>query len=265
MHRLRSSVLLALLAVMCAAVLPAGGASDTLEELLGRTSKQVSSFLNVISEVNCTERVMQEKLNEKGKVLEKEESAFDYLILLSNAGGELNLVESRLAAEENKHTKKPRAPLLVSNGFATLLLVFHPYYAAGFQFTLLGEETIGGRRLKKVQFRHVRGMRTPAALAVRGREYPLELEGTAWIDPESGVIARIAAGIDSGMDDVGLRALRSDVEYAQVSFRNPPQDSWLPAGATVEVESRHQHWRNTHRFTDYKRFSVSTKEEVGTK
>ena len=33
------------------------------------------------------------------------------------------------------------------------------------------------------------GTRSPAALALRGREYPLELSGSAWIDPQTGVIA----------------------------------------------------------------------------
>jgi len=32
--------------------------------------------------------------------------------------------------------------------------------------------------------------------------------------------------------------------------------------ATIEVETTRQHWRNTHRFSDYKRFSVSTQESV---
>jgi hypothetical protein len=41
-----------------------------------------------------------------------------------------------------------------------------------------------------------------------------------------------------------------------------PGTYWLPAYATVEVESRHQHWRNTHIFSAYKRFSVNTKEQV---
>lgn len=262
--RRRCAAAAAALALVCAAALPLHTAPDPLEDLLNRTSAQVSYFLNLISEVNCTERVTQEKFSPNGKVQEKDDSTYDYLILLSNAGGELSLVESRLAPGGDSLPEKhhSRSPLLITNGFATLFLVFHPYYAGGFEFALAGQDTIAGRRLAKIHFRHIRGMRSPAALAVRGREYPLELAGTAWIDPQTGVIAKISAGVHDAMDDVGLRSLQSEVEYAPVAFRNSSQSYWLPAQATVDVVTRRQHWRNTHRFSDYKRFSVNTKEQI---
>jgi len=152
--------------------------------------------------------------------------------------------------------------LLLSNGFSTLFLIFHPYYSAGFEFRLDGQESIDGRAFAKVHFQHIRGTRSPAALAVRGREYPLDLAGTAWIDPETGVIAKLEAELESGMDDVGLRTMRTEVRYAPVSFDDPSHPYWLPAQATVEVESTHQHWRNIHAFSGYKRFSVNTKEQI---
>lgn len=239
-----------------------GLAQEQLDVLLERTAKQVSSFLDLISEVNCTERVLQEKLADNGKVVEKEASTFDYLIILSTSDGELNLSESRIASGDAKQQKKVRAPLLISNGFSTLFLVFHPYYAASFQFTREGEESLNGHTLTKIHFQHIPGMRSPAALAVRGREYPLDLNGTAWVDAATGVIAKLTANIDSGMEDVGLRTLHSEVRFAPVTFHDSPESFWLPAQATVEVETRHQHWRNTHRFSDYKRFSVNTKEQI---
>src|SRR6266566_7840360 len=143
---------------------PVRAAGDPLQDLLRRTSDQVSSYLGRISEVSCSERVLQEKLGDSGKTVEKEESAFNYLIMLSSASGEMDLVESRLA-DEDKPAKKLQRPLLVSNGFATLFLVFHPYYAAGFNFTDAGEENVNGRTLGKVHFEHIPGTRTPAALA----------------------------------------------------------------------------------------------------
>src|ERR1700687_2973338 len=237
-------------------------AQEQLDVLLERTAKQAASFLDLISETNCTERVLQEKLADNGKVVEKEASTFDYLIILSTSDGELNLVESRIAPADSKQQKKLRAPLLISNGFSTLFLVFHPYYAPGFQFSWQGEESLNGHTLAKIHFQHIPGMRSPAALAVRGRESPLDLTGTAWIDPATGSIAQLTANVDSGMEDVGLRTLHSEVRFAPVTFHDSPQAFWLPGQATVEVETRHQHWRNTHRFSDYKRFSVNTKEQM---
>lgn len=245
----------------CTFCLAASGATNSLPELLDHASNSVSAFLDTISEVNCTEHLTQEKIADNGKTVEKHESAFDYLVLLSNTGGEVSLVESRVAADSNKETSA-KAPLLVSNGFSMLLLVFHPYYSGSFQFSLANGESDSGSALTKVNFRHIPGARSPAALAVRGREYPLDISGTAWIDPQTGVIEKIDAQIGTEMEDVGLRSMHCEIEYAPVSFRIAPGTYWLPAHATVEVESRHQHWRNTHVFTAYKRFSVNTKEQV---
>lgn len=240
-------------------------AGSKLPDLLQRTGEQMSEYLDRFSDVRCTERVVQEKFrNGKDKIDLKEESTYDYLVMLSNTGGELNLSESRLPVHEAKADKKNRS-MLVSNGFATMFLVFHPLYANSFEFNTVGEEVVDGHRLTKVAFRHIRGTRTPAALALRGREYPLELSGTAWIDPETAAIARISAGIDNTMVDVGLNTLQTDVEFAPVLFHDPEKTYWFPSRAIVEVETPRQHWRNTHEFTSYKRFSVSTEEQVVTK
>jgi hypothetical protein len=248
--------------LLCAYVFCPSASAETssLPALLERASSNVAAFLDTVSEVNCTERVTQERIADNGKTIEKRESAFDYLVLLSNTGGELNLVESRVAADSNKDSDK--APLLLSNGFSMLLLVFHSYYSGSFQFSLANETADSANALTEVNFQHIPGARSPAALALRGREYPLEISGSAWIDPRTGVIEKITARIGTEMEDVGLRAMKSEIVYAPVSFQTAPGTYWLPAHVTVEVQSRHQHWRNTHVFSAYKRFSVNTKEQV---
>jgi hypothetical protein len=252
------------LLLVCLAVHPAVAAGHDPDDLLNRTGEQVSKFLGQFSEVKCTEKVTQEKLGKEDKVELKEESTYDYLVILTNTGGELSLDESRLAVHEAKVDKK-NTSLLVTNGFATLFLVFHPYYAGSFRFTAQGDELVGGHLLSKISFQHVRGTRSIAALALRGKEYPLEVSGTAWVDPQTAVITKIVAEIGDSMQDVGLKTLRSEVEYAPVPFRGMKETYWFPSQATVEVETPRQHWRNTHRFTDYKRFSVDTEEQVANK
>lgn len=251
-----------LILILSAMATPAS--AEELDDLLARTSKQVEGFLEQFSDVKCSEHVEQDKLNKDGKVELKEESTYDYLVILTNPGGELTLDESRLEVKQAKADKKNRA-MLVSNGFATLFLIFHPYYSGGFQFTALEDEVVDGKRLKKVAFRHVHGSRTPAALSLRGKEYPLELSGTAVIEPQTGAIVHIEAGIENTMEDVGLNLLHSEVQYAPVPFKGAKETYWFPVEASVEVETPRQHWRNIHRFSDYKQFSVSTEEQVANK
>jgi hypothetical protein len=252
-------------ALLCLAVTPARAETSSLQEMIGRANDQVAKFVERFSDVKCTEHVVQEKFKADGKVELKEESTYDYLVILTNAGGEISLDESRLAVHEAKKDQKKGVSMLVSNGFATLFLVFHPYYSSGFEFTDLGEDAIEGRKFHKVQFKHIAGMRSPAALALRGREYPLDLAGVAWIDPASGVIGKIDAGLATSMEDIGLKSMRSEVQFQPVPFKDAKDVYWFPAQASVEVETPRQHWRNTHNFTDYKQFSVSTEEKVASK
>ena len=235
--------------------------AERLSDLLTRTANQTALFLDQFSDVKCTEQVRQEKLGKDDKVELKEDSTYDYLVILTNAGGELNLSESRIAMREAKRDRK-NTSMLLSNGFATLFLVFHPYYADAFKFTLAGEELVGGRTLEKVSFAHIPGMKSPAALALRGREYPLELNGTAWIDPQNGSITKIQAGVADSLQDVGLKALNSEIDFAPVPFSDSKVVYWFPTSARVEVETPRQHWRNLHQFTAYKKFTVSTEEQV---
>ena len=235
--------------------------AQQLHSILERATGQTSAFLDQFSDVKCTEQVRQEKLGKDNKVELKEDSTYDYLVILTNAGGELNLSESRIPIHEAKKDRK-NTSMLLSNGFATLFLVFHPIYADSFKFTLGGQDVVAGHTLQKIAFEHIPGMKSPAALALRGREYPLELTGTAWIDPQTGSIAKIEAGVADTLQDVGLRALNSEVDFAPVSFADSQQAYWFPTEARVEVETVRQHWRNLHQFTGYKKFSVSTEQKV---
>jgi outer membrane lipoprotein-sorting protein len=260
---LRSAVLLPLL--LTGAFASAEPGQEPLDKMLERVTQHVSDFLDLFSDVKCTEQVTQEKLKPNGKVELAEQSTYDYLVILTNAGGELSLDESRLPLKQATADRKKDISMLLSNGFATLFLVFHPYYANSFEFTDAGAELLNGHNARKIRFQHIRNTRSIAALALRGREYPLEMSGTAWVDPETGSPLRIEAGIASTLEDIGMKSLQSQVTFAPVAFHKDDPAHWLPAEAVVEVQTPKQHWRNTHHFSAYKQFSVTTEEHVAQK
>lgn len=245
-------------------------AADTpptqLGPVLDRTGKQVATFLDQFGQVTCTEVVLQEKLRQNGKLDFEEQSTFDLLTMLSIDGDGVALDESRLARPQPQQpARRPKnspqnSSLLVTNGFSTLLLVFHPYYQQGFEFSRMEDAMDGGKHFLRVRFRHIKDARSPTALLLRDRTYPLDLQGVAWIDPESGMIAKIEAELGSNLDDLGLRVFRSEVQYAPVKFKEAAL--WLPVSAIIEVQTPRQHWRNVHSFTNYRRFSVSTDAKV---
>ncbi|MBZ5628098.1 MAG: hypothetical protein LAO06_04445 [Acidobacteriia bacterium] len=246
--------------LMFSLALPASAADTLPRDTLARTRAQVESFLKLFSEVRCTEVVVQAKLTKHGKVDHQEKSTYDYLVLAQESGSYLNLQESRL--EQQAPQKKANVPLLVTNGFATLLLVFHPFYKDSFEFSPPETEVVNGQTLARIAFRHIRNKPTTMELVLRGREYPLDITGSAWIDPASGSIVRIESELAQTMDDIGLRVLRTDVQYDPVHLRGVDDSLRLPSIATVEVQTARQHWRNIHRFSGYQHFSVDVEETV---
>ena len=179
--------------------------------------QQVTAYLSKLADLHCTESVVQEKLSGNGHVMASERSKFDYLIMMQGNGDDFQLIESRIESSSAQH--KP-LPMLVTNGFSSLLLIFHPYFRDSFQFESGGEDVIDGRPAMQVNFAHVTGKRTLAALALRGREYPLEFRGTAWLDKQSGEVVRIDANLLHEMSDVGLRTLKIHVEYKPTYMGN---------------------------------------------
>jgi hypothetical protein len=143
-----------------------------------------------------------------------------------------------------------------------MLLVVHPLYEASYTFTPEGEERVGTASLAKVRFTAVPGATSPAALRLRGRNYPLPLSGVLWIDPETGAVVKLQAQVDASLSDLGLAGMKSEIQYVAHQFHNPEETVWIPESAVIDVETPRQHWRNLHRFTNYKRFDVNVHEEI---
>ena len=228
--------------------------------LVDQAQKQVVAYMGKLADLHCTEDVLQEKLKPNGGAELSSKSQYDYFLLMQGNSYDFQLSESRLEVG----TQKPaRLPLLLTNGFSTLLLVFHPYYRNAFDFTAGPAESLEGRSVIPVHFAHIKGARTPAALALRGREFPLELEGTAWLDSSSGQVVRMEAALEHEMTDVGMKSLKIRVDY--MPSPRASEHFMVPARAVVELQTPRQRWRNTHTFHNYKTFSTEATQDPSVK
>ncbi|RPI25359.1 MAG: hypothetical protein EHM61_14575 [Acidobacteria bacterium] len=185
---------------------------------------------------------------------------FDYLIVMTLEEGELAVEESRLLQKEAG--KRKQMSLLVTNGFPTLSLVFHPHYQESFEYRIEGDDVVEGQPAIRIAFRQVTPARSTTALRLRGHDFPLELKGRAWVDPGTASVLRIESGLKKPMGDLGLEALDCAVRYGPVNFPGQPAPYWLPQEARIEARTRHQHWQNVHRFSSYKHFTVKSETEV---
>ena len=236
----------------------ANPASTEMGALL-QARKSVEKFFEQTSNVVCTENVTQAVIGKNGKANYREDSVFDYQMQANTNSGSLKLVESR---ETRKAAFRDSArTLLITNGFTGMLLIIHPTYETSYTFESAGEESVDGVTFAKINFKPVPGASSPAALQLRGHNYPIPLSGTMWIEPQSGAVAKMVAVMDSSLSDLGLQGMRSEIHYATVHFHDPDESYWMPVSAIIDVETARQHWRNVHRFTGYKRFRATIQVE----
>jgi hypothetical protein len=237
-------------------------ASSEMEALL-RARQTVEKYFEQAANVVCTENVIQAVIGKNGKADYREESVFDYQLQANTNSGSLKLVESR---DTRKAAFRDSArTLLITNGFTSMLLIIHPTYESSYVFEPAGEESIDGATFARINFKAIPGASSPAALQLRGQNYPIPLSGTIWIERQTGSVAKLIATIDSSLSDLGLQGMRSEIHYATVHFHDPEESYWMPVSAVIDVETPRQHWRNIHRFAGYKRFRATIQVEEAEK
>jgi hypothetical protein len=228
-----------------------------------RARRTVEKYFEQAANVVCTENVTQAVIGKNGKADYREESIFDYQLQVNTNSGSLKLVESR---DTRKAAFRDSArTLLITNGFTSMLLIIHPVYESSYTFEPAGEESIDGATFAKINFKAIPGASSPAALQLRGQNYPIPLSGTIWVEQQTGSVAKLIATMDSSLSDLGLQGMRSEIHYATVHFHDPEESYWMPVSAVIDVETPRQHWRNIHRFAGYKRFRATIQVEEAEK
>lgn len=121
---------------------------------------------------------------------------------------------------------------------------------------------INGEDLLRIRFEHIPGTRSTTALLLSGRVHPLDLQGTAWVDPKTAAIPKVSVELMAPLDKFNVKSFYSVVNYEPQHFATTSDLIWLPSAASIDLETSRQHWRNLERFTGYKEFSVSSGKNV---
>ena len=240
---------------------PSCFAGSRLDEVLARTGRMVEEFWNQIPYFDCRELVTREKVEKKGKVEFRQKLEFDYVALTRFHDGELTVEELRLPLKKaGPETDVP--PLLETNGFPSLLLIFHPRYRPDYRFQMedAGLDIKGSLRIR---FEHISGADSTSAVMIQGKAYALDLQGIALIDRESGAIQKISASLISPMKDINVDAFAAEVTYELRHLSSDPEPRWLPSKAMIDLGTSSQHWRNVHLYSAYRRFVVEAQEVAG--
>jgi len=229
---------------------------ERLPTILKRAGVTVADFFDNFSNTTCTERIM----SLVGTSIKTPEGHFNtecnYLAVARSRADKTLLQEYRA---DSKGEPIQHQGLIVTTGFVALLAHFHPAHQRESGFRYLGRETVKGRNTYVVAFAQRPGVaRQASRVGADHKTGFVFVQGVAWIDPASFRILRMRTDIEQPEMDVGLKSETTQVEYAEVSFKEGGKTLWLPREVTVNGELNGNIFHNRHHYSDFRLFVVET-------
>jgi tetratricopeptide (TPR) repeat protein len=236
-----------------------------LDSILSAAGKKVGEFFQNFPNTSSLEQIHQEKSRGKQKAGATLDQKFRYLCFTPAEAWGPGFDEYRVDLSGGQAGPMGRKEgFMLTSGFASAALVFHPIYQSQAAFRYLGRQKVNGRDTYVIAF-----AQQPAKARVNGAfksgqiSVPTFSQGLAWIDTESYQITRLHTDLLTPLPDVHLERQTTEIGFGAVHFKGMAEGFWLPQQVTVAVDWNGKHFRNEHRYSEYKLFNVETIEKRG--
>jgi hypothetical protein len=247
---------------------------EELATLLRKVGENVEAFFRDFPSTTSVEEIRQERflpgkldpesLEQTTPLPESQEQTFHYLMLAGPENRPMSgLQEYRTDNKGNRVNVRGMAkvPSILTSGFVSSAIYFHPVHQNGSAFRYLGRQHIDKRETYVVAFAQrpvttrlvgwvANGEKTAAVL----------LQGVAWIDPTTYQIIRMRTDLLAPRPDVHLERQSTEIRFAEVHLKTLPGAFWLPGEVVVTVSIFGETYRNTHRYSHFRLFKVETQE-----
>ncbi len=235
----------------------AAGVSCPYEQIMEMSGERVKTLVDSIAQFAATEDMLHEQLDPTGNPLTKVNRKYDYAASITEA------VPGYLQIDEYRNDKYgiPDLPdRIVTTGFISLALIFHPDMRDNYQITCEGLGDWHGHATWLMHFRQRDDKPSRLAdLVVGPNTYPIKLKGRAWITADSFQIVRIESELSNSLP---LLAVQHQIaEYGPVHFQKKNIDLWLPQTVDLFFElNRHRYYRK-QTFDHYMLFATNAEEK----
>ncbi len=230
-----------------------------LQQLGANVAALFANFPNTIS----VEQIRQERLRSNGKIQDQLAQQCQYLLVTRPAEAGLGLEEYRGDATGARVAIQGLDNgFMLTSGFASSALIFHPDYQPGSSFRYLGTQSAGGRETEVVAFAQKPARaRTVERFNADGQSALILVQGVAWIDAATHQIVRMRTDLLKPQSQLRLGRQTTDIEFGPVRFKEIAKEVWLPRRVTVTVEWKGKNYRNQHEYSDFRLFNVNTREK----
>jgi tetratricopeptide (TPR) repeat protein len=235
-----------------------------MDGILAALGNNVSRLFADLFNISAVESVQMERIDGKGKADPGRRSEYLYLCL----GG---IEKQGLLFEEYRSDAQGRElrqlglgeGYMLTSGFMSAPIIFHPIHQNGNSFRLLGYQKLGGRNTIVMAYAQIPARSSlPGRFQVGGEIQDTFKQGIAWIDAENYQIIRLASDLLQPVPQIGLEKLRTQIDFDEVRFDQATERFWLPVQVVVTVKWNGRILRNTHAYSDFKLFDVATSQRI---
>ncbi|MBZ5668107.1 MAG: hypothetical protein LAO04_00025 [Acidobacteriia bacterium] len=236
---------------------------DELGVVLKNVGEGVELFFKNFPNTVSLEQVHQERLGTDGTVARSLDQDFHYLLLAQADKWGVGIEENRATPQgDSAAFGGLDKGLMLTAGFASVSLFFHPAYQNGAGFRYLGRQSLDGKDLHVIAFAQIpQTARSTERFNTNKGSALILVQGVAWIDPTNFQILRLRTDLLAPESKIRLQRQTTEIHFKEVSFKEVATAFWLPEEVSVTVDLRGHIYHNLHRYSDFKLFHVETKEE----
>jgi hypothetical protein len=235
-----------------------------LDSILSAVGKTVAEFFRNFPNTSSLEQIHQEKSARKQKVDATLDQKFRYLCFTPAEKWGPGFDEYRVdLSGARAFPKGMQEGFMLTSGFASASLPFHPTYQSQAAFRYLGRQKVDGRDTYVIAFAQQPGKARLTGAFKHGQISMRTLsQGLVWIDSQSYEITRLRTDLLMPLSEVNLERETTEIAFGEVHFKGVAGGFWLPQQVTVTVDWNGRHLRNEHRYSEFQLFNVEATEKI---
>lgn len=227
------------------------------QQVLEASGERVKELVDNIAKFAAVEDMLHEQLDKTGNPVTKETRKFNYVAAISEE------TPGFLETSEYRNLRYGITDLpdhIVTTGFMTLALIFHPDMRDNFQMSCEGLGEWRGQPAWLMYFRQRDDKPNRFADYVVGNErYPMKMKGRAWITTSNLQIVRIESDLVKPLPQLAVQ--HQIAEYGPVPFKSDKLELWLPQNVEIYLELNRHHYYRRHSFDHYMLFAVNSQDK----
>jgi tetratricopeptide (TPR) repeat protein len=227
------------------------------QDVINSSGERMKQLVDNITRFAAIENLVHERLDPAGNPTSKETRKFDYVASINEPQ------PGMLQTEEYRDSRFGVYDLpdnIVTTGFVTLALIFHPDMRDGFEMSCEGLGTWAGEPTWIVHFQQRDDKPSRFADYKIGKQtYPMKLKGRAWITVDNSQIVRIESDLVNPLPLLSVQHQIAD--YGPVHFAKKNVDMWLPQTVDIYLDLNKHRYHRRHSFEHYMLFSVDADEK----